>query len=132
MRTGDIRGSIMSANIPEWVKPAGWGGILGAVIVLIISFSAGWVVTSGTAEEQAERRAEQAVIGALTPVCVAQFKKLAEEEETTHLAALEKERSWEQGDYIEKQGWATMPGSKEPNVRVADACAEELLKFAKK
>ena len=121
----------MSTKIPEWVKPAGWGGIVGAVVVAIIGFSAGWVVTSGTADEQAARQAKLAVIAALTPVCVAQFKKLAEEEETTHLAALEQESSWKQGDYIENQGWATMPGSKEPNAQVADACAEELLKVAK-
>ena len=121
----------MSAKIPEWVKPAVWGGIVGAVVIAIIGFSASWVVTSGTANEQAERRAQQAVIAAMTPVCVAQFKKLAEEEQVTHLAALEQESSWKQGDYIENQGWATMPGSKEPNAQVADACAEELLKVAK-
>ncbi len=121
----------MSTKIPEWVKPAGWGGIVGAVVIAIIGFSASCVVTSGTANEQAARRAQQAVIAAMTPVCVAQFKKLAEEEEAIHLAALEQESSWKQGDYIETQGWATMPGSKEPNVEVADACAEELLKVAK-
>ncbi len=122
----------MNMNIPEWVKPAVWGGIVGAVVIAIIGFSASWVVTSGTANEQAELRAQQAVIAAMTPVCVAQFKKVAKEEQVTHLAALEEESSWLQGDYIEKQGWATMPGSKEPKRGVADACAEELLKAAKK
>ena len=80
----------------------------------------------------ADNAAEQAVIAALTPVCVAQFKKVAKQEQATYLAALAKEDSWERGDYIEKQGWATMPGSKEPDDEVADACAEELLKVAKK
>ncbi len=120
----------MGAKIPEWVKPGVWGGIVGAVVIAIIGFSASWVVTSGTANEQAERRAQQAVIAAMTPFCVAQFKKVAEEEQVTHLAALQKEDYWKQGDYIEKQGWATMPGSKKPNNKVADACAEELLKAA--
>ena len=122
----------MGAKIPEWVKPVVWGGIVGAVVIAIIGFSAGWVLTSGTANEQAESRAQQALIAALTPVCVAQFRKVAEEEQATHLAALEKESTYRHGDYIEKQGWATMPGSKEPNDEVADACAEELLKAAKK
>ncbi len=121
----------MSTKIPEWVKPAVWGGIVGAVVIAIGGFSAGWVLTSGTADEQAENRAQKAVIAALTPVCVAQFKKVTQEKQVTHLAALEKESAWQQGDYIEKQGWATMPGSKEPNAQVADACAEELLKIAK-
>ena len=41
MRKGNIREPIMSTKIPEWVKPAGWGGIVGAVVVAIIGFSAG-------------------------------------------------------------------------------------------
>ncbi|MBI2978824.1 MAG: hypothetical protein HYY38_08405 [Rhodospirillales bacterium] len=122
----------MNTNIPEWVKPAVWGGIAGAVVITIVGFSADWIVTTGAADKQAERRAEQAVIAALTPVCVAQFKKMAKEKQTTHLAALKDENYWQRGDYIEEQGWATMPGSKEPNDEVADACAEELLKVAKK
>ncbi|MGH6663042.1 MAG: hypothetical protein ACREB6_16005 [Rhodospirillales bacterium] len=122
----------MNTKIPEWVKPAVWGGIVGAAVITIVGFSADWIVTSGAANKQAERRAEQAVIAALTPVCVAQFKKMAKEKQATHLAALQDESYWQRGDYIEQQGWATMPGSKEPNDEVADACAEELLKVAKK
>jgi len=117
----------MSAKVPEWVKPAVWGGIIGAVAIAIIGLSAGWVVTSGSANQ----RAEQAVIAALTPVCVAQFKTVAMAEQATHLAALQEEGPWRQSDYVEDQGWATMPGSEEPNDKVADACAEELLKVAK-
>lgn len=122
----------MNTKIPEWVKPAVWGGIAGAVVITIVGFSADWIVTTGAADKQAERRAEQAVIAALTPVCVAQFKKMAKEKQATHLAALRDENYWKRGDYIEQQGWATMPGSKEPNDEVADTCAEELLKVAKK
>jgi hypothetical protein len=29
--------------------------------------------------------------------------------------------------HVKKQGWATMPGEKEPESRVADECAELLL-----
>ncbi|HEX9770393.1 MAG TPA: hypothetical protein VGA50_14565 [Kiloniellales bacterium] len=122
----------MSAKIPTWFKPALLGGIVGAIAITIIGLSADWVVTIGTANQQAERRAERAVIAALTPVCVAQFKKLTKAEEATHLAALQEESAWQQSDYIEKQGWATMPGSEEPNDEVADACAEALLKVANK
>ena len=122
----------MSATIPIWVKPAGWGGVVGVGVVAIIGFSAGWVVTSGTSDEQAERRAEKAVIAALTPVCIAQFRKLSKEEEAIHLVALRKADFWNRGDYIEKQGWATMPGSKKSNAAVAEACAKELLKVVKK
>ena len=120
----------MITQIPEWVKPGFWGAVVGAVVLAIVAFSAGWVVTSSTAEVMAERKAEKAVISSLTPICVAQFKSTANK--PTHLAALQEERSWQRGDYIEKQGWATMPGGTEPNEEVASACAEELLKLSQK
>jgi hypothetical protein len=114
-------------NIPEWIKPAAWGAIVGAVGFTIVSLSAGWMVTGGSAETQARLQADQAVIAALTPICVAQFKKVAEAGKERHLAALEEESSWQQGNYVEEQGWATFPGNEEPNDDVAEACAEQLL-----
>src|SRR5918996_88798 len=119
----------MSMHIPEWIKPAFWGAAVGAVLIAIIAFSAGWVVTSGSAEQTADRQAEKAVISALTPICVAQFKTIPQAERTTHLAALQKEMSWQRGDYVEKHGWATMPGGTTPNDEVAEVCASELLKL---
>lgn len=122
----------MSMKVREWVKPGVWGGIVGGATVAIVGFSAGWVVTSGSAQEMADKQREKAVIAALTPICIAQFKIQTQEVRTTQLAALKAESSWERGNYVEKQGWATMPGSKEPNDEVADACAAELLKQAQK
>jgi hypothetical protein len=120
----------MSMPIPEWVKPAAWGAAVGIVAVAIVAFGAGWVVTSGSAEEAAQLQAEKAVIAALTPVCVAQFRTEPNAEQTTHLAALQDESSWQRGDYVEEQGWATMPGGKAPNDEVAEACASALMKLA--
>jgi hypothetical protein len=118
-------------HIPEWIKPASWGAAVGAVLSAIIAFSAGWVVTSGSAKQTADRRADKAVISALTPICVAQFKTIPQTERTTHLAALQKEMFWQRGDYVEKHGWATMPGGTKPNDAVAEVCASELLKLGK-
>jgi hypothetical protein len=123
---------MMNARIPQWFKPAVTGGIAGAVVIALIGFSAGWVVTSGSAHAMAEQQGEKAVIAALTPIYVAQFKGQTPEIRTTKLAALQGESSWARGDYVEKQGWATMPGSKEPEDEVADACATELMKLASK
>ncbi|HET7413204.1 MAG TPA: hypothetical protein VFJ18_11160, partial [Pararhizobium sp.] len=97
-------------QIPEWVKPAAWGAVGGAVAIAIVGFSADWVVTSGTAAEMVEAESESAVLAALTPICVAQFKSQTDVMRTTHLAALEEESSWQQSDYVVEQGWATMPG----------------------
>lgn len=122
----------MNAKIPEWFQPAVTGGIVGAVVIAIVGFSTGWVVTSGSANAMAEQKGEKAVIAALTPICVAQFKGQTQDLRTTQLAALKGESSWSRGDYVEKQGWATMPGSKAPDDEVADACATELMKLAAK
>jgi hypothetical protein len=119
---------IMDVDIPEWVKLASWGAVGGAVVVTLIGFSAGWVITSGAAKQAADRKAEKAVISALTRICVAQFKSVPQGEQKTHIAALEKGRFWEQSDYVESHGWATMPGGTKPNEAVAEACVSELLK----
>jgi hypothetical protein len=90
------------------------------------------VVTSGSAQEMADQQEEKAIIAALTPICVAQFRSQTADVRATQLAALKEESSWQRGSYVEKQGWATMPGSKEPIDEVADACATELMKRAAK
>ena len=118
--------------IPEWVKPAVQGAIVGGAIVAIVGFNAGWVVTSGTAADMAERQADEAVIASLTPVCVAQFRSQTQQAQTRHLAALQAEDSWQRGDYVEEQGWATLPGGKSPHEEVAEACSAALLKVVEK
>lgn len=114
----------------EWIKPAALGVAAGAVAITIIGFSADWVVTSGSASEFAEQEADRAVLAALTPICVAQFKSEAMTVRKTQLAALDEESSWQQGDLVAEQGWATMPGTEAPNDEVADACADKLLEAA--
>ena len=39
--------------------------------------------------------------------------------------------SWKRGDYVQKQGWATMPGEKEPDSQVADEVAIRLMELKK-
>ncbi|MEQ8321468.1 MAG: hypothetical protein RH946_14465 [Rhodospirillales bacterium] len=122
----------MREDISTWIKPALMGGLIGAIAITIIGFSSDIVVSKGDAMRQAEEQANREVLSALTPICVTQFKQLAQNQETTHLAALKEKGSWEQGDYVEKQGWATMPGSNTPNDDVAEACAEALLERVNK
>ncbi|MEX0693837.1 MAG: hypothetical protein WD075_05270 [Rhodospirillales bacterium] len=122
----------MEQGKPTWITPAVMGGIVGALAITIVGFSADWIVTKGDAMRQAEEQADREVISALTPICITQFKQLAQKQEATHLAALKEKGTWEQGTYVEKQGWATMPGSNEPNDEVAEACAETLLERANK
>ena len=37
------------------------------------------------------------------------------------------ESTWQRGEYVGKQGWATMPGEQEPDSKVAQACAALLM-----
>jgi len=122
----------VSVNIPKLpaeTSPFLWGAVAGAIALAIVGFNWGGWVTGGTSEKVAAGRADAAVLSALTPICVAQFQKAANA--PASLAALKQTDSWQQGEYVQKGGWATMPGSTtEPNSDVARACAEALNKLA--
>lgn len=82
-------------------------------------------MTGGTAETLAKNSAATAVIAALTPICVEKFQQAADA--SANLAEMKKAGyAWDQSKFVEKGGWATMPGSTEPNSAVAKACAESL------
>jgi hypothetical protein len=107
------------------VKPAAWGAVAGAVALAAVGFSWGGWMFGSTAEKMAVARAEAATIVALTPFCVAKFE--AQADASTKLAEFKKiSASWDRRSYIEKGGWATIPGSNTPNLALADACAEKL------
>jgi hypothetical protein len=55
-------------------------------------------------------------------------KFLQNSDAKANLATLQKiSLSWEQGDYLEKGGWATLPGATSPDYHLARACAEKLV-----
>ncbi len=109
----------------EMMKPFFWGAGIGAVVLLIVIFATGWVMTSSSAETKAKQAAEKAVVDHLAGICVAQFNQ--DPDKGTKLYELKKLEVWKQGDYVKKQGWATMPGDKEADRDVADECAKRIL-----
>ena len=85
----------------------------------------GWVLGS-TAHRLAVDQANTAVVAVLTPICVEKF--LQNSDAKANLAVLQKiSTNWEQGDYLEKGGWATRPGATSPDYQLARACAEKLV-----
>jgi hypothetical protein len=115
----------MMANLklPPETKSVIWGAIGGAVALAIVGFTWGGWVTGGTATQNAKKSAETAVIQVLAPICADKFRQ--QSDVTASLAELKRVGSWQQGQFIEKGGWATLPGSKaDPDV--ARACAELL------
>lgn len=83
-------------------------------------------MTTSTANKLAGERADSAVVAVLTPICVEKFQQNADAK--ANLAALKVFPStWEQGDFLQKGGWATRPGAASPDYVLARACAEKLV-----
>jgi len=110
---------------PAQLKPALWGAVGGAIALAIVGFTWGGWMTGHSAGKLADERAESAVVAALTPICVEKFQQNGDA--TANLIALKKITStWEQGDFIQKGGWATRPGAVSPDYQLGRACAEKL------
>jgi hypothetical protein len=100
------------------------GAAAGALATLIIGFYWGGWVTGGAAREMTQRSSTAAVVAALSPICVDKFQR--SNEAATNMTELKKISSYQQGPFIEKGGWATLPGSERANSSVAEACASML------
>jgi len=111
-------------NTPEWLKPGLYGAAAGAVALAIVGFSWGGWVTGGTAEKMASEQARLEVVAALVPICVEQSSQ--DPQVVATLAQLKDASSYQRSDMLMKAGWATMPGSSDPNRQVASACMEKL------
>lgn len=84
----------------------------------------GWV-TGGSAREMAADQARLEVVAALVPVCVEQSRQ--DPNVTATLASLKGEAAtYKRGEMLMKAGWATMPGSTDPDENVAKACMDKL------
>lgn len=101
------------------------GAAVGAVVTMIVGFNWGGWMLGSTAEKATKDRAASAVVAALAPICVDRFRQATDA--TANLSALNKiNYVWDRGTFVEKGGWATMPGAASPDSAVAGACAELL------
>ena len=100
--------------------------VIGAVASMVIGFSWGGWVLGSTAHRLAADQASTAVVAVLTPICVEKF--LQNGDAQANLAALrEISTNWQQGQYVEKGGWATRPGATSSDYELARACAAKLI-----
>jgi len=111
----------------EYVKTFAWGMAVGMVVLLIVIFSAGWVMTNKSAKAMANEISTNAVVDRLAPISVAQFMQDPNRKE--RLKELKALDSWKRADYVKKQGWAIMPGEKESDYEVAKECARLLMEL---
>ena len=105
----------------ELLKQLLQGAALGAFATLGVGFSWGGFMLGSTAKTLADSTADSAVVAAMAPICVDQFQHSADA--ASNLTALKKINAWEQVTYVEKGGWAVMPGSKAVDSGVPQACA---------
>ncbi|HTK89697.1 MAG TPA: hypothetical protein VL948_05565 [Verrucomicrobiae bacterium] len=104
-----------------------WLGI--GILTMIVGFTWGGWVTGSTARAMAEARGEDAVAKRLAPMCALRFENAADKGQK--LQELKDAGAWDRAEYVMKQGWATLPGDKEPERKVADECAKLLVADAK-
>ncbi|MFA5027871.1 MAG: hypothetical protein WC713_08320 [Candidatus Methylomirabilota bacterium] len=102
-----------------------WSWVAVMALTMVLGFTWGGWVTAGTAQTTAETMMQDAVVKRLGPMCVTQFQRSPGKEQK--LAELEKTDSWQRSEFIEKQGWATMPGEEKPDSKVAAECERLLL-----
>ena len=112
------------------IKVGFWSAIGGAIVFTVIGFKWGGWVTGGTAQTMAEEMAADAVLNRLTPICVAQFNQDSQKDQK--LKKLKDTASWKRDSYVEKQVWATMPGEKKPDRKVAAECAKRIMEIGSK
>jgi hypothetical protein len=89
------------------------GAAAGAAVAMIVGFNWGGWTLGSTVEKVAKERAELAVVAALAPICVDQFRQAAKA--SANLTELNKiSYAWDRGTFIEKGGWAIIPAAKRP------------------
>ena len=101
-----------------------WACLGSAVVTMILGFTWGGWVRGATARSMAEVMAADAVVKRLAPFCVLQSKE--DPAKDKKLKEMKELSSYERGDYVKKQGWATMPGEEAPDTKVADECVKLL------
>ena len=101
------------------------GAAFGAVAAIVVGFNwGGWVLES-TAAKQVKDGAKSAVVAVLAPICADKFQQAVNV--TDNMAMLKKESSYQQASFVEKGGWAILPGSDKSSSGVAKACATLLV-----
>jgi hypothetical protein len=105
-----------------------WSCVASIILTMIVGFAWGGWVTGGTAQKMGRKMADAAVVKRLAPICVIQFNQdLGKEQKLTELKEMS---DWSRRDYVQKQGWATMPGEENPDRQVATECANLLMQIS--
>ena len=97
------------------------GAALGVVATIAIGFGWGGWMLGSSAEKQTADGAKSAVIAVLAPICADKFQNAANA--AVNLESLKSEAGYKQTGFVEKGGWAILPGNDKAGDGVAKACA---------
>ena len=114
----------MRMKTPAWLGTALKGAAVGAAALAIIGFTWGGWVTGETAREMASKQARLELVATLAPICLEQSRQDPRVVEI--LAKIKDASSYKRNALVMDAGWATMPGSIDPNRGVAAECLKKL------
>jgi hypothetical protein len=123
-RSGALSAGGHDMKFPIWIKPGIYGAVVGAGAVMIFGFNWGGWVTGGDAEDMAIKFAGQEVTRVMVPVCM--DLSASDPEQAAKLSTLRGVTSYSRQKNFMETGWATLPGTEEPNRFLAAACIKEL------
>jgi hypothetical protein len=105
------------------------GGLAaGAVVTLAVGFSFGAWTLASTARFITQETSSIAVVAALAPICVDQFRRAPEL--ARNLSDLRNLDRLDQMTFVQAGGWSLMPGGGAGGAAVAQACAAILIRDA--
>ena len=105
-----------------------WSSVACVVATIVVGFAWGGWVTGGTATKMASEAASGARADLAAANCVSRFE--SGPNAPAQLALLKKAESYERSDLIDKGGWTTMPGSKDPIAGAGYICVDRLMMTA--
>lgn len=108
----------------QWVRPAIFGAVGGMIALSIVGFSWGGWETGRSSAKRAAMETKSAMIAAMVPVCL--DKSTRDPSREARLALLAQAGSSSRRELMMDTGWATMPGSQEPDRDIAQACLDAL------
>jgi hypothetical protein len=101
-----------------------WSGVVCVVATIVVGFAWGGWVTGGTATKMAADAASGARAQLAAADCISRFE--SGPNAPAQLALMKKAETSQRSDMIDKAGWTTMPGSKDPVAGAGDICADKL------
>lgn len=111
-------------NTPEWLKPGTYGALIGAALVGIVGFTWGGWVTGSTAQERAMAMSHDDVVTAMVPVCLDMAR--TDPDRAAKIESIRDASTYQRRDALMDAGWATPPGTEDPDRDIAQACLASL------